>query len=482
MKRQYRERPEDWTHEDEQWLDNMDQLSEEELMVLLSGDDCFPSRGAAETDSQTIAAIKSRTFERLGLVVEGTPGSSRDSDARREAAGRKGALRWAAIAVIAGLAVLGALIVGSPAVRAQIEKMLQYIPGYANVQEGTDDAPRYVLPTPVEAKGENGRMVQLRAVSIDRKQATIDLAGEGAAFPEQIELENTAGERIELKSSMGQRGLGTAGWKWTALYWYRGEIAVPKDGKFYLRYEGLTEPIAVQLQPAKSIRNMEELGTTVVKNGVALTAVVAEEGNESQRVTLLAQMPGNIKIQSYGIHPDPSIARTFLYTPSGERTEVVQDPAFPNPNEFILKRDPSETGLYRLAVDGIVAVKKADKAATATLPVPKEGKLDVNIPLTIVGYPVDLLSVERIKQPDKTFDSMLITLDAHYRADRPDNLLGFFPDADRHGRGGGLSSNGDPATGQIKQLWVEIDRKSSTYAMKVTEARILINGPWEFAF
>lgn len=514
MKRQQGRWLDDGTDEEAQWLDKIGQLDEEELMALLSNDDVFRNRVDGEADSRTIAAVKDRTFTRLGLAVEGgletrkglvergldvrnnTAPDVRDdavhvepeagtdyvSTLRRGATRRNVAARWVAAAAIAGIVALGALIAGSPAVRAQIEKLMQYIPGYANIQEAPGDAPRYVLPKPVEVSGENGRMVQLRAVSIDRDLATIDLAGEGLSFPEQIVLENTAGAQFVLKRSMGLRATGDEGWKWTAFYWYQGEIAIPEDGKFVIRYEGLPEPIGFSLQPAKSVRNMEELGATVAKGGITLTAVVAEDGDDRQRITLLAQIPDGLRIQSYGIHPDPTVARTFLYTPTGERKTIVQDPAFPNANELILERDPAETGQYRLVVDGIDAVKKAEQATTVTLPVPKEGALDVNKSVTIAGYPVDIKSVERVRQPDLEYDSLLVYLDAHYQEDRPDNLMGFFPDADRNGKGGGAASQGDLKTGQIVKLWVDIDKDIKAYKMSVSEARIQINGPWEFVF
>jgi hypothetical protein len=448
--------------------------------------DVEPSREEARLDAQALDRIRSRTFAKLGLAANPalSPGSDTAADPdttaaaeallSAEAAKRRSPLRRRLLAAaVAGLCLLaGALaLYASPDVRAQVRKMLQFIPGYGTVQSSEDHEILYILPAPVTHHDGTGR-IDIRGVSIGRTHSSAALTGTASPI-KTMELINADGNRYEFKASM----IASAG-DWTGGFYYTGPIKVTEE--MSLSFDGTLSDMKIRLTPPEKVDRVEDLGVTDVRSGITLTAVATAQQNGQMRVTLVPQLPSASRIESFGLGSYENIAAPTLTGPSGQMLPYVRDENFPNPNELMFEHNGQGEAGYKLYIPELALVRRAEQPVKLTIPLPQSGVLELNRQWDLLGFPVKVKRVERLTYDSYVPGSIRIEFDLQHDDTEMESLLHFFPDFSVKGQSGGASSRLNEVTRAMEDMKLEAEPDQQELTIYVTEIRTVVRGPWEF--
>ncbi|MDF2715259.1 MAG: hypothetical protein K0R28_2184, partial [Paenibacillus sp.] len=461
----------------------------------------------AGKDRLVLAAIRARTFARLGLSgsepgagdsglcdaasqqpaypeLIGAETASADAaelqetngaipaNRRRFVPGRR-ALRAAIAAVLLAVVLTSAYSASSSEVRAQVRKWLQFLPGFAVVQISEDNTVRFVLAEPV-AQSWKGGAVELRGVSIGDSYSSISITGSAGQDARSVTLTNADGIRYTFQYGTVVRSEG-----WLGQYYYKGTVRATTEME--ASFDNGASPIKFRLQPAVNAGKIEDLGATSDRSGVRMTAVTVSTEANRRRVTLIPQLQTGIRLTSYGLSDFDQMEMPLLTTAAGEQVELRQDPTFPNPNEFSFSPGPDAAEGYRLVVPAVKAVKHADTPVKVTFPVPKEGILTLDKRIDLLGYPVDIVRVERIPNHIGTgADSVRIYWNLHYDAAAAESPLLFFPDFGYTRQSGGASAKSDEETHVMQYMELEVAPGEKEHTIYVSDLTLLIRGPWTF--
>jgi hypothetical protein len=448
-------------------------------------------------DRITLAAIRARTFARLGLGETGSGGSVRQREAEQtenvlqdavvdrqdqpQAAARpapserprsfrgRRALGVAIAAVLLAVALTSAYSASSSEVRAQVRKWLQFIPGFAAVETSEGNAARYILAEPVVQPWQEGS-IELRGVSIGEPYSSISIAGSAGPDAKAVTLKNADGQTYVFKYATITR----AG-EWLGHYYYQGTVRATEEME--VSFDNGAAAMKFRLQPAAGADRIEDLGETSDGGGFPITAVVASAEGAKRRVTLLPQPPAGIRITSYGMADYEAMEKPVLTDGSGKRIDMLRESTFPNPNEFSFMPDSAGADSYRLVLSAVTAVKHADKPVKLSFPVPEEGSLTLNKRIDLLGYPVDIVRVER---PSDRPDLVRIYWDMHYDVSAPHSPLLFFPDPGYTGKSGGAGAKTDEATGAMLYMELATTPGEKEHVLYVSDLTLLIRGPWAF--
>ncbi|PYI50536.1 hypothetical protein [Paenibacillus flagellatus] len=428
-------------------------------------------------DEETIARIRARTFAKLGLpdtaathsASPGSPGRGapiQPAADRPRRPGRRRAVPAAALVVC----LLSGWLAASPEGRAQVSKLLQFVPGFGTVQSDERNTVLFVLPSPV-FDGEGSRSVEIRGISIGDRLSSIALTGTGGAPVRSLELVNEAGTRYSFQASTT-----VTSEQWTAGYYRYGPIEVTE--RMSVSFDGAATGIPVTLTPTTEAGRIEELGDTREKNGVVLTAVTTARGAKTN-VTLVPQLPASSRIEAYGFGAHDGLRPPRLTDDTGKEVPIKRDETFPNANEFWFSPpSPSPKSIgYTLAIPEISVVRRAEKPIKVTVPIPQTGALAVNERIDLLGFPVDVLRAERLADAP---ESVRIDLDPLYDETAPESLRLFFPDFSVEGRGGGSSAKVDDTSRAIRHMTLEAPAGAKTVTFYVSEVHTVVRGPWEF--
>ncbi|MFC3771154.1 hypothetical protein [Paenibacillus sp. GCM10012303] len=448
--------------------------------------DVEPSREEARLDAQTLSRIRSRTFAKLGLAANPALSPGNDTAAvpdtpaaaeallSAEAVQRRSPLRRRLLAAaVAGLCLIaGALaLYSSPDVRAQVRKMLQFIPGYGTVQSSEDHEILYILPAPVTHLDGTDR-IDIRGVSIGSTHSSAALTGTAAPV-KTMELINADGNRYEFKASM----IASAG-DWTGGFYYTGPIKVTEE--MSVSFDGTPSDMKIRLTPPEKVDRVEDLGVTDVRSGITLTAVATAQQNGQMRVTLVPQLPPASRIESFGLGSYENIAAPTLTGPSGEPIPYIRDENFPNPNELMFAHNERELSGYKLHIPELALVRRAEQPVKMTIPLPQSGVLELNRQWNLLGFPVKVKRVERLAYDSYVPGSIRIEFDLQHDDTEMESLLHFFPDFSVKGQSGGASSRLNEVTRAMEDMTLEAEPDQQELTIYVTEIRTVVRGPWEF--
>lgn len=448
--------------------------------------DVEPSHEEPRLDAQTLGRIRSKTFAKLGLDANSAHSPNNDltsgSDKptvevallATEAAKRRPLRRKRLLAAaVAGLCLIaGALaFYSSPDVRAQVRKMLQFIPGFGTVQSSEENEILYILPTPVTHLDGTSR-IDIRGISIGRNHSSVGLTGTSAPV-KTVELINEDGKQYVFKASM----VANAG-DWTGGYYYSGTIQV--TGQMSVSFDGIPSDVKIRLTPPEKADRVEDLGVTDARSGITLTAVTAAQNNGKMRVTLVPQLASTSRIESFGFGAYENIAAPTLTGPLGQPIPYERDKNFPNPNEFMFAYDEQGLSGYKLLVPELALVRRTEKPVKLTIPLPQSGVLELNRQWDLLGFPVKVQRVERLAYDSYVPGSVRIEFDLQHDDKAMETLLHFFPDFSVKGQSGGASSRQNEVTRAMEDMTLEAQPDQRELTIYVTEVRTVVRGPWEF--
>jgi hypothetical protein len=425
-------------------------------------------------DAETMARIKARTLSKIGLRVTDR---QQQPPAQTEVSKYPKRSQAAIAASLLLLALCGALIIGSEGVRAQVRKALQFIPGYASVTETSDEeSVRYVLPSSFDIPKDHGTL-QVRGISIGNKQSFMDVAGTNTTMStkDEMVLLNNKGNSYTFR----QRFSSYSGLEWTGELYFQGKIEVTPEMKIAMNGD-IDHAVSLNLEPPHQGNQIQDLGLTVEKNGISLTAITVDEADGRTKVSLIPQHKSGIRIDAFGITPYSYNTKASLMKDDHSDIPFEQDLSFPNPNVFYYKKDLLGASVSHLMIPALSGTHKLTEPIKITVPVPKEGSITVNGRYTIAGYPVDLLKVERLAPTNQESIPIRLTWDVHYDDTKNTSLLQFHPDFSREFKSGGSSWKVNDTTRALEEMEISADPEKDIYTFYVSEIYILFRGPWSF--
>ncbi|WP_243014219.1 hypothetical protein, partial [Brevibacillus borstelensis] len=426
-----------------------------------------PSHAALPLDNAALDRIKTRTWHELGIHPHA---QSSDSVQKKPATPRRRYHKRAFAAAIL-LVLLGAAIGLSEEVRAELKKILQFLPGFGTVSEGNGH-PVYVLEKPVSAEAR-GSEWKVDGIMIGEQEASIRLRGTGGHAPDKITLSTGQSDKERYEFKHGTFTSSSNGWK--ASYTYRG--AIPFSGHEAVFVE---LPVAVigplPLVLAKQAGNLDGLGPTAAKNGVTITAVTTPMAQKRIRVNLLSILPDGLELDSFGIDPlnKSEETRLKLTNERGGNLEIQKDSIFANQNEFFFTGSPQDLERYRLSIPYIRVADKHAPQQQVTVPVPlQEGSANIDQTVLLAGFPVDFTKVERV-------DSETVRVHVNVRFDSGlaktlQSFKVYTQNADRMSYMWKAAED----TGAIEYLELEVQPGMEELTFSIGEPRYLLKGPWQ---
>jgi hypothetical protein len=444
------------------WMDRLDPEKLKGLNVI----EPFDAEGL---EDEAWVRIKKRTFAQLDYPEEGQENRMTETDIPvKRVARRLPSKRWFA-AACAAFVLCTALITSSKDVRAELRKVLQFIPGFGYVEQIDDSVQMaYVLQKPVETEGKNGK-VTVDGVLIQGGKGQINLSGNqvSAASIETIILSTKKGQ-YEFKRSYASWGNGGP---WQAGYSYEGSIVLNGLSNSMIQL-GETVIGPLNLTQAKTADDLLGLGSSDLQNGIRITGVVTPLNGNSRKVNLVTQLPGKQIVDSFGKEPISDGQQLQIMDSKGKTLEVLKDTGFSKPRELIFEDPTGGVENYQLTIPYIRIIDQSIPHQKVTLPVPLEGSKDIHVTLNIGGLPLDFTRVERINQKSVRFD-----VNVHFDATQMKSLQSyklFTKDA----IGLPYTTKMNESTRAIEMEWLDILPGQKEISFYIGDPQIVIKGPW----
>ncbi|SEG37065.1 Tat pathway signal protein [Paenibacillus sp. UNC499MF] len=476
-------------HEEQEWFGLMDEITADLAENHIP--DLDTAEFLLEKDPGRLKIIKERTLEKIAGTTPGistrvevarssgelAPAALSDGRMRKNRPKRRRA--YALLAAAAALLLAGATLVGSqPEVAAQMRRVLQYLPGFGGVtdSEKTEQRVEYVQPQPSVHKIGRGT-VEIRGVSIGEKHSTITLVGTGIPKNDEVVLRNIYGDKYLFRQAMITGAEGG----WTGLYGYEGRIKVT-DGLVLLAGK---DSFPLKLVTPQEAEQIEDLGPTEEHNGIRLTAVSTAVNEQKMKVTILPQIAGQTKIDSYGFHSSYNEIPPAKLLASDTEKEIPysQDEAFPNPNEVYWDRTEGMEGGVKLVMPALALTRNYENPASIRLPIPEKGSLEINRTFDLFGFPVKVSRVERILKGEKIDgegdageDSIRIWFELHGDEQAAETLYEFPPSL----LNGGAVWHRNEQTDKLEWMLLSVQPGQKEYELKVSSLHTRVKGPWEF--
>jgi hypothetical protein len=240
------------------------------------------------------------------------------------------------------------------------------------------------------------------------------------------------------------------------------------------------EQLSINLKKASQAERMEDLGSTSVSNGISLTAIpTPTEGNKT-KVTLIPQLPPQIRLMGFGLSQYEYLEQPKLTTHNGVEIPIERDNVFPNISELFYEKASQESNQYRLLIPSFAFSQQLDKPLKITVPIPAEGTTIVGKQVQILGFPVDIVQTERVKlnEQGKQVDHIRVYFDVHYDPAAVQSLKTLSLDMMK--QNGGYGTMHDEQTMVIQYMEIPIEPgQKKTFDLYIAEGQLVHRGPWE---
>ncbi|GBG10444.1 hypothetical protein PAT3040_05177 [Paenibacillus agaridevorans] len=413
-------------------------------------------------DAAAWERIRKRTFSQLGMEIVGekrlTEAKSRRNPGRR---------RW--IAAVCAILILGTAFISlSPGALAEMQKVLQFIPGFGFVQPSEDSEHiAYVLPKPIDSIGEYGR-ITVEGVLIEPSVSQISLGGNHASATEVKNLVLMT-EQGEYEFKRGSAAWGGNG-PWQATYYYEGNIPDNGLGIVSIRF-GNTLIGSIPLSKAATAEELEGFGSSDSKNGITVTGILTPLDGGTTKINLLTQLSGRQKVDSYGKSSIAEGLQLKLTDDQGRELELKEEKGFIKPGELLFD-DSIGSKYYQVVIPAIRVIDPDAKPVKVTLPVPKEGKKEINVASQIMGFTIDFRSIERVDS-----ESVRVEVDTHFDPEQPRTLQHYRLYGKRGQSAMSYSSELNEVTGAITE-WLTVKPGQKEITFYIGEPQFVVKGSW----
>lgn len=395
-----------------------------------------------------------------------------DSDPSRSISRRRRQSRFSAAILL--IVIMAAFLFSSGDVRAQVQRVLQFLPGFGVVEEkSSPTAAALVLQQPVIWQQEVQRLTVDSAL-IGPARSVVSLTGSGTPLKD-LTLRNEKGKAYTLASHM----VSTSG-GWTGTFW-TDEPVDPGNGLMELEAPGLPA-VRLSLSPAPAAASYEELGATSTVGEISVTAMVLPLAGSERRVELVPQLPGEWKVLSYGIQPINKDARMTLSDSDGKPYPFSQTASpFSKPNEIRYSEPAGQEKPLKLTLPYLLVQGTAEPVHKVQIPIPSKGSAEVNERFYLAGLPVDIEKVERSGPT-----ALTVYVNTHYDAAKDRNLLDFGHNPNyggvlREKEFGGFSSKFDERSGATYVYYFQIKKDQKIFSFYPVDPQVLMKGPWQLS-
>ncbi|USG66403.1 hypothetical protein NDK47_03605 [Brevibacillus ruminantium] len=440
--------------DDKDVFDLIDRVQQEDWLNLRDVPELV-SQASPCLDDKTLDRIKSRTWRELGVQ----PVSQRRTGRRHN--------KWAVSAAIL-LVLLTAAIGMSEEVRAELKRVLQFLPGFGAVSEEAEH-PLYVLEKPV-VQEVNGTTWKVEGILLQEKEAWIKLSGTGGTPPDKVTLTTDPPQKEQYDFQRGTSTSSTKGWK--AWYDYQGNIPLSEKEAVHLHLpSAVIGPLPLAL--AKQADDLHGLGPTAEANGVTITAVVTPMEQDRLWVNLLSLLPDELQADSYGVYPINKDIKLSLTDEKGHAIQIETEEPFVNEKEFYFTRPASAADDYLLSISHIRVVNRHAPFEKVSLPLPEQGAVEIDRTVALDGLPVHFFKVERISP-----ESVRVYMNTHFDSTQPKTLQSFRVDMlDPERMSYMWKVNEETEAIEFIELEVRPEMKKLTFS--IGEPMFLIKGPWQ---
>lgn len=406
--------------------------------------------------------IRKRTFARLDFDEESV-GPLKEAKSYRKTSRSK----WLAAACAA--VILSTIFISvSPDARAELKKVLQFIPGFGFVhQKGELEQRAFVLPKPVDSIGEYGK-ITVDGVLIQRSGGQISLGGDNvsATAIESLILVTEQGQ-FEFKRSNATSG---GGGPWQAGYYYEGSIPYKGLENATLSF-GNTTIGPLHLTKAETADDLASFGSSDIRNGIRITGIVTHLDGNIRKVNLLTQLFGRQMVDSYGKEPIAEGLQLQLTDNQGRALPIKKDTGFVNSRELQFE-DPTGADYYQLVIPAIRIIDPGVKHVKVTLPVPEEGTREIRASSQIAGFPVEFTRIERVSA-----ESVRIEVDTHFDYDQQRTLQNYRLFT-KDGVSMSYTSKQNERTWAVETEWLSVEPGQKEISFYIGEPHIVVKGPW----
>jgi len=352
-------------------------------------------------------------------------------------------------------------IVNQNYVWAGIQKALQFVPGIGLVKEENTTSPRYILKKPMSLNVGEGS-IKITGILSDEDMTYMTMVGENISRVKQVTLVNEQGNEYILQSS-------TATWSgkdWTSGFWYKGKLDTEGSVRLIVDNEsGIEVPIALSI--AESYYSYPEMGETAVMNGVSITAIPTQIG-EQARISLVAQHAQDFTISDYGIYGVYLHDESFKLNVADElgqklKIEIVRGISSPQ-SEFYFTLSDKDSKYYTLTLPEI-SVSYQDEVNIKLMSETQE-QLDYHF--EIAGFPVTITKTEKVS------DNILrVYMNVHYNEHDARSLYNL--NINR-----GSMTKLQEETGVVDYIEFEVEPSTKQVNFTLNRPEVIIRGPWIF--
>ncbi|RAV21237.1 hypothetical protein [Paenibacillus contaminans] len=372
---------------------------------------------------------------------------------------------WQVAIAAAALLILAVGLSFTTDVKAELRKMLQFIPGLGIVQEGDADKPAYVLETPVKVASGKGE-ITVEAVMLEPNQTIITLLGTNTPQIREFQLKTGDGREYPFTfSTLVNSNI------WQGTYYYPNPIELSAAEEITLQLPDMVIG-PLKLKPAKESDALQELGHSAERAGIQIVAVDTPIDEETTKITLLSRLPEGRQIESFGKETITGNVRLELRDGQGAEVPILEDTGFLRPKELLFKHPLQRIGELTLTMPYIRVVDRQAAELEVKLPVPAEGFAPLNETVTLAGFPVTFTQIERTDE-----NNVRIGVNVHFDAAGEETLQSFLVDREDPDLKS-YSWRINESSQEIVELNLPVLPGEKEIAFYLKEPRILIQGPW----
>jgi len=383
-------------------LNIFDDLEIEEVEELLNCDISM------DLDKKTTDRIKKSVFGKAGFRIKNY------------------LMPKALVACVAAAIILvtSLSIIGIDNVKAAIQQVFSFIPGYGIVEN--DDEINYILSDTVSAENETAILTLNNAIAtkdnitvmftIERKNySEVQLIKDKQKEWEQLQKSDKLVQPVVVLSTDENNytehvgGTSSGGTLDTSNFTYTLKPnEINKDMKYKLIYQDFNLSLEFKLKDYQTYSDLNEIGATAYNNNISLTAVPNFDGDHVE-VTLYPINKSQYSIDSFNkIYYGYQGNDLNLETNSGTKSYSIPEGFNDNNPKYIFEVNASDTN-FTLNIPYIVV--QSDEYKNISLPIPKDDQvINVNKKVEFKDATMTIVSVKKVNTVTDENDSLMLKL------------------------------------------------------------------------
>ncbi|ULO05094.1 DUF4179 domain-containing protein [Paenibacillus sp. 19GGS1-52] len=440
------------------WIDHLDaEVAEFEWVKPENSNSLL----LVEEDLAAIARIKVRTITRLQQEKVAVSLIPIVFSPRRR--------RKVIVAAVVAILLVAFGVFSTPAVQADLIKVLRFFPGLGAVEEGNLTQLTYVLEKPYVRVIGSGKLT-VDSIVLQPHVATITLRGVQTPEIKEFKAEIDGHTYTFISSTRS-----SSGGDWFGQYSPSKDIQVPEADTITLNINGTTLG-PLKLVASKTADDIEHLGSSSVQQDVRVTAFPTRLTDGIIRVQLISKLPqARLTVHSYGVSPLVTDTGLYIEDANGKKANLVKSDTLTFPSDFRFHEIPDGVAPYTIVIPFIEVSDPEASPEEVSIPIPKVGvEHNIDIPAEIGGFPIHFTHIKRTGET-----SVSVDVDVQFDLTKPQALEYFlirYPGSEFNDSFSRENVNKTSAVMKTLQLQTKPEQTSLIFSL--TEPHFLIKGPW----